>query len=192
MTDFRARRPHPDDYMPYFQRYIDRVPDGDVAVTMQRHVSTSLTTLRGISEAQAEVHLTPESWTAKQTLGHLTDSERIFADRALRFARGETQPLPGFEPLEYMRAASFDRRTWADLIDEFETVRRATVSLFLSFDQMAWERRGVASDQSVSVRALAFIIVGHAVEHLAMIGRLAVTSKNPDAIIDDVRHTHAS
>ena len=176
MTDFRARRPDPDEYMPYFQRYISCVPDGDVTVTMQRHVSTSLTMLRAIPEAQAEVRLTPESWTAKQTLGHLTDSERIFADRALRFARGETQQLPGFEPLDYLRAAGFDRRTWADLIDEFETVRRATVSLFLSFDQLAWERRGVTSDQSVSVRALAFIIVGHAFEHLAMIRRLAVTS----------------
>ena len=169
MTDFRARRPHPDEYMPYFQRYIDRVPDGDVTVTMQRHVSPSLTMLRGIPEAQAEVRLTPESWTAKETLGHLTDTERIFADRALRFARGETQRLPGFEPLDYMRTAGFDLRPWADLIDEFETVRRATVFLFFSFDQMAWERRGVASDQSVSVRALAYIIVGHAFEHLALI-----------------------
>jgi hypothetical protein len=88
-----------------------------------------------------------------------------------------------------MRAAGFDLRPWPDVIDEFETVRRATLSLFLSFDEIAWERRGVAGDQPVSGRALAFIIVGHAFEHLAVIKALAVTSKNPNAIIADVRHT---
>ena len=169
MTDFRRQRPQPDEHLPYYERYIRLVPEGDVVDTLQRQLAESLTALRALTEAQADAQPAPGEWNAKESLGHLTDSERVFAYRALRFARGDAKPLLGFEPLDYMRAAAFDQQPWAALVNEFETVRRATLSLFLSFDEAAWLRRGVASDHPVSVRALAFIIAGHELEHRAAI-----------------------
>lgn len=169
MTHFRAQRPQPDEHLAYFDRYIRLVPEGDVTVTLQRQLAGSLAALRAHPQAQADARPTPSEWNAKESLGHLADSERVFAYRALRFARGDAKPLAGFEPLDYMRAAAFDQQPWAVLVNEFETVRQATVSLFLSFDEAAWGRRGVASDNPVSVRALAFIIAGHELEHLAVI-----------------------
>jgi hypothetical protein len=169
MTHFRTQRPQPDERLAYYDRYISLVPEGDVIVTLQRQLAESLTALRALTEAQADARPAPEEWNAKESLGHLTDSERVFAYRALRFARGDAKPLAGFEPLDYLRAAAFDQKRWADLVDEFEAVRRATISLLLSFDEVAWLRRGVASDNPVSVRALAFIIAGHELEHRAAI-----------------------
>lgn len=169
MTHFRAQRPQPDEHLPYFHRYIRLVPDGDVIVTLQQQLAESLTLLCTLVETQADARPAPDEWNAKEILGHLNDGERVFAYRALRFARGDAKPLPGIEPLDDMRAGAFAQRSWADLVNEFETVRRATVSLFLSFDEAAWDRRGVASDHPVSVRALAFIIAGHELEHRAAI-----------------------
>lgn len=169
MTHFRVQRPQPDEHLPYYDRYIRLVPEGDVMDTLHRQLAESLTALRALTEAQADARPAPEEWNAKESLGHLTDSERVFAYRALRFARGDAKPLAGFEPLDDMRAAAFDQQPWADLVTEFETVRRATLTLFLSLDEAAWARRGVASDNPVSVRALAYIIAGHELEHLAAI-----------------------
>lgn len=169
MTHFRVQRPQPDEHLAYFDRYIRLVPEGDVTVTLQRQLAEALTALRALTEAQADARPAPGEWNPKESLGHLTDSERVFAYRALRFARGDAKPLAGFESLDYMRAAAFDQRSWAALVDEFETVRRATLTLFQSLDETAWLRRGVASDNPVSVRALAFIIAGHELEHLTAI-----------------------
>lgn len=169
MTHFRAQRPRPDEHLPYFHRYIQLVPDGDVLVILQRQLSESLPRLQALSETQSNLRPAPEEWNAKEILGHINDAERIFAHRALWFARGDTQALPGIEPLDYMHSAVFDRRNWTDLVNEFETIRRATLSLLGSFDEAAWDRRGEASGAVVSVRALAFIIAGHELEHLSAI-----------------------
>ncbi|MGQ0602189.1 MAG: DinB family protein [Anaerolineales bacterium] len=169
MTHFREHRPQPDEHLAYYDRYIRLVPEGDVIVTLQRQLAEALALFRALTEAQADARPTPGEWNAKESLGHLTDSERVFAYRALRFARGDAKPLAGFEPLDYIRAAAFDQQPWAALVGEFETVRQATVTLFQSFDETAWARRGLASDNPVSVRALAYIIAGHELEHLAAI-----------------------
>ena len=174
MTHFHAQRPQPDEHLPYFHRYVQLVPEGDVLVTLQRQLSESLTRLRALTEEQSNVRPAPGEWNAKEILGHVNDGERIFAHRALWFARGDAQALPGIEPLDYMRSAAFDQRRWTDVVNEFETIRRATLSLLLSFDEAAWDRRGVASGHPVSVRALAFIIAGHELEHLAAIQQQAV------------------
>jgi hypothetical protein len=98
-------------------------------------------------------------------VGHIADSERVFAYRALRIARGDQTPLPGFEQEDYVRAAHFNRRKLADLVEEFSDVRLASLALFSSLDQEAWLCRGVASDHPVTVRALAYIIAGHELHH---------------------------
>jgi hypothetical protein len=102
-------------------------------------------------------------------VGHLIDAERIFCYRALRLARADATPLPGFEENDYVRSAGSDARTLADLVDELRVVRDGTVRLFDSFADAAWGRRGVVNGREVSVRALAFIVAGHARHHLRIL-----------------------
>ena len=99
-------------------------------------------------------------------IGHLADAERVFSYRALRIARGDQTPLPGFEQDDYVIRGAFDERRLADLAQEFSAVRAATLSLFRSFDDAAWTRRGVVSNNEISVRALAYLTAGHELHHL--------------------------
>ena len=98
-------------------------------------------------------------------IGHLIDSERIFAARALRFARNDPAPLPGFEQDDYVRNSTFDAYPLSELASELEIVRQSTIFLFRHIDEQAWTRRGVANNAEVSVRALAYIIAGHELHH---------------------------
>jgi hypothetical protein len=102
-------------------------------------------------------------------IGHMIDAERIFAYRALRLARGDATPLPPFEQNDYVQTAGSDQRTLADLIEEMRVVRESTILLLASFPDDAWVRRGVVSGREVSVRALAYIIAGHARHHLKVL-----------------------
>ena len=102
-------------------------------------------------------------------VGHLSDTERIMSYRALRIARADTTPLPGFEQDDYVAAARFETRTLSDLIAEFESVRAATLSLCRSLDDAALRRRGIASGFDVSARALVFIIAGHERHHMSVL-----------------------
>jgi uncharacterized damage-inducible protein DinB len=115
----------------------------------------------------------PYTWTLKQVVNHISDGERVFAYRALCIARGDTTPLPGFDENEYAKTSEVERLTLADLADEFETVRAATVSLLQSLPDEAWSRTGTANKNPISVRALAWIMVGHARHHLAIMKRRA-------------------
>jgi hypothetical protein len=105
----------------------------------------------------------------KEVIGHITDGERILAYRALRFARGDATPLAGYEQDDYVLGGGFERRSLKDLIDEFETVRRATSSLFSSFDGEAWSRRGIANENEMSVRGIAYVLAGHERHHLEIL-----------------------
>jgi hypothetical protein len=101
----------------------------------------------------------------KEVLGHINDTERIFTYRALRIARGDQTPLPGFEQDDFVKNGAFSERTLAGLAEEFALVRGASLALFRSFPPEAWLRRGVASQKEVTVRALAFVIAGHQIHH---------------------------
>ena len=107
----------------------------------------------------------PGKWSVKEILGHLNDTERIFAYRALRISRGDQTPLAGFEQDDYVRNGPFARHPLEDLIEDYIAVRRATISLFRNLDEAAWTRRGVASENEVTVRALAYMIAGHELHH---------------------------
>ncbi len=106
-------------------------------------------------EEDGNFRYAPEKWSAKEVLGHICDTERIFAYRALRIARADATPLEGFEQDDYVRNGPFAQRPVADLVEEFSAVRRATLSLLRILDEAAWTRRGIANKHEVSVRALA-------------------------------------
>jgi uncharacterized damage-inducible protein DinB len=121
--------------------------------------------LRSIAPAMATHRYAPGKWTVNEVIGHVIDAERIFATRALRFARGDQQPLPGFEQDDYVRAAKSDGYPLAELASELDVLRQATIFFFRHLDEEAWMRKGIASGAEVTVRALAYIIAGHELHH---------------------------
>jgi len=169
MTASLASRPSDAEYAPYYGRYITRVPEGDLVRTLESQLAETLALLRGIPEARGGHRYAEGKWSLKEVVGHLIDSERIFAYRALRIGRGDATPLPGFEQDDYVRGAAFDRIPLADLAAELEAVRRATIYLLRGMDDAALARRGTASGFEVTVRALAFIIAGHERHHVGII-----------------------
>lgn len=159
------QRPAETEHAAFYGRYIALVPEADVLGAMSAQLDETLAFWRSIPEAQGDVCHAPYTWTVKQVIGHLTDSERIFGYRALRFARGDATPLPGFEDDDYAKAGGYERLSLANVVREFEAVRRSSLWLFRNFPEPAWVRTGEANGSGVSVRALAFIIVGHARHH---------------------------
>lgn len=161
--------PGSDEYAPFYGDYVARVPDGDIVAVLEGQIGETLRMLGGITEAAADRAYAPGKWTIKEVVGHVVDSERVFGQRALRFARGDTTELPGFDQDPYVLAGGFAARSLRDLADELAAVRRATVLLFRGLPAEAWGRRGVASGHEVSVRALASIIAGHELHHRAIL-----------------------
>lgn len=163
------QRPLEGEYSPYYETYISKVPDGDILETLTKQLDEMLKVLRSLPEERGGFRYSPEKWSIREVIGHLIDSERIFAYRALRFARGDVNPLAGFDQDEYVRASGSDRRKLTDLASEFEYLRRATISMLRSFEDAAGERRGKANNNEISVRALAWIIAGHERHHLQIL-----------------------
>ena len=162
-------RPESDEHDPYYRKYIDRVPDGDIAATLASQVENTLSFLRSVSEENAGRSYAAGKWTMKQVLGHLIDSERIFAYRALCVGRNDKTWLPGFEQDDYVANADFNARTLESFIEELAAVRRATVNLFKHFTDEEWQRRGIANQQEISARAIAYIVAGHELHHLEIL-----------------------
>lgn len=158
-------KPAPGDYAPYAEKYVVLVTGDDVLETLRNQLKQTSTLFSGRSERDGNFRYAPEKWTVKEVLGHIVDAERIFAYRALRFARGDQTPLAGFEQEDYVRAARFGARKLADVVEEYADVRQASLALFRSLDEEAWLRRGVASDNPVTVLALAYLIAGHELHH---------------------------
>lgn len=157
--------PDPSEYAPYYGRYIALVRGADVVDALEEQPRETLAVLSTLSEEQGDFRYAPEKWSVKEMLGHVIDAERVFSYRALCFARNDQTPLASFDQDDYVRNSNSADARLADLIDEFVSVRRATVWLFRGLSQDAWMRRGVANGDPVSVRAIAYIIAGHEVHH---------------------------
>jgi len=164
-----AGRPQTGEYASDYQRYIDLATEDDVVAALDAQSHETATLLGSISEQQASHRYEPDKWSIKQLVGHIADSERIFAYRALRIARGDTTPLPGFEQEPYVANAGSDDRPVSELVEELAAVRRANVMMLRALPAEAWSRVGTASDNPISVRALVFIILGHERHHLRIL-----------------------
>lgn len=158
-------RPAPTEYAEFYGTYVMKVPGNDVLGILESQRVQMLQLFAGRSERDGSFRYAPGKWTVKEVLGHITDTERIFTYRALRIARGDQTPLPGFEQDDFVKHGAFGERTLAGLAEEFALVRSASLALFRSFPEQAWPRRGVASLKEVTVRALAFITAGHQIHH---------------------------
>jgi hypothetical protein len=162
-------RPQPGEYAPYYDRYISLVPGDNILDVLDEERRKFVLLLSGRSEADGNFRYAPDKWTVKELLGHINDGERIFAYRALRIARGDQTPIEGFEQDDYVRNASFNRCSLEDLVEDYISVRRATLSLFRNLDPEAWTRRGIANNNEVSVRAIAYTIAGHNLHHRSIL-----------------------
>jgi hypothetical protein len=162
---FTIARPQSGEYAPYYDRYIADVQGEDILNTLDQQRRQMMLLLSGRDDDDGDFRYAPEKWSAKEVLGHVCDTERVFAYRALRISRADATPLEGFEQDDYVRNGPFAQRPLADLVEDFIAVRRATLSLLRNLDEPAWMRRGIANKNEVTVRALAYIIAGHELHH---------------------------
>lgn len=168
-TTHRSTRPSADEFANFYSGYVARVPDGDVIEALIGGAEVAAALLADVTEEQANSAYAPGKWTLKEVLLHCADAERIFTYRALRIARGDRTELPGWDEKAYAPASGAGERTFESLLDELESVRESTVTLFEGLPAEAWTRRGTANGFGISTRALAWITAGHLLHHLAVI-----------------------
>ena len=149
--------------------YINQVEGTDISRILETQAADTLALLDGITEERSHYRYAPDKWTLRQVLSHINDTERMFAFRALWFARGLPEPLPSFDQDIAIAHAAADARAWRTHVDEFRGVRAATVALFRHMPEEAWMRRGIASGNPFTVNALAFITAGHVAHHVRLL-----------------------
>jgi hypothetical protein len=171
-------RPEPKEAAPYYFTYIDRISSNDIRRVLESQADETTAFLRTVSEEKSLYRYEPKKWSIRQTWNHVNDAERVFAFRAMWFARGFEAPLPSFDQAVGVSAAGADAVEWARHVDEFQRVRMATLAFFRNLPADAWQRRGTASGNLVSVRALAYIVAGHADHHMAILRERYLTGGN--------------
>jgi hypothetical protein len=165
----RAGRPGPDEATEYYFRYIDRIAGDDPVAVLEAQLAELLPRLQAVAEDASASRYAAGKWSMREVLGHVSDTERLFAARAFWFARGFDSELPSFEPDVCVAFARADAVPWAALVEEFRSVRLATLSFFRNLPADRWTARGTASGYVFSVRALAFLTAGHADHHAAIL-----------------------
>ncbi len=164
-----TRRPDVTEFPTPYAVYIAEAPEGDIVETLQRQGDEIRERIASLPESMGGHRYAPGKWSVRELIGHLGDAEKSFSHRAFRFSRGDASPLPGFDEDAYVAASRFDLRTLADLGDEFGHLRAATLATFRHLSPEAWDLRGIANGREVSVRALAFVLAGHAAHHLKVL-----------------------
>jgi hypothetical protein len=161
-----VRRPKADEYPEALEPYVAAVQGDDVVGFLGRQLDGALALLGSLSPEQAAFRYAPDKWSVQQVVGHVTDAERIFAGRALRWARGDETPLHGFESGRYVEVARALDRSLDSVVEELRHLRSANLHLFESFDAAVMDRGGTVSGARLTVRATLFLIGGHARHHL--------------------------
>lgn len=171
MTERRSiPRPDADEYPAFYAGYLATLGEADPLAVLRRQPRALRAALVDLREEEALHRYALGKWSVKEVVGHLTDTERVFAYRMLRVARGDRTPLAGFDEDAFVAASGADDRAMRSLLAEFEAVRAATLALLEGLPHEAWERRGQANGGPVSTRALAHIVAGHAQHHLRLLG----------------------
>lgn len=168
-TVIHSIRPAVGEFLPYYGMYIDQVPDGDVIDSMANQLGDTLSLIRSLNESDGDKRYAPDKWSVREVIGHVIDAERIFVYRALRFSRADTTPVAGFDENTYAQNALYAKVSLANLADELEHLRHATICFFSNLDDGAMSRRGPANGNEITVRALAWILAGHEIHHVKVI-----------------------
>jgi hypothetical protein len=160
-----TERPKLGEYDPYYDRYISLILGNDLFGTLEKQLAKTVALFSSRSEAESDFRYAPGKWSLKEVLGHMNDTERIMAYRAMRIARGDQTPIEGFEQDDYVRNGPYADLSLAALVEEFKTIRAATLSLLRNLRPEDWARRGTANQKGITVRALAYVIAGHEIHH---------------------------
>lgn len=169
MLGSMTTRPERNEAAGYYFTYIDQVGSGDICDLLDAQAAQTVALLRGISDERSLYRYAPDKWTIREVMGHVNDAERLFVFRAFWFARGFDSPLPSFDQNVAVSSSAADERSWASHVDEFDAVRGSTSAFFRSLPSEAWTRRGIASDNPFTVRALAYIAAGHVAHHVRLL-----------------------
>jgi len=162
-------RPDRTESADYYFTYIDQVPPGDIRKILATQAGEIGAMLRSISDDASLGRYAPDKWSIREVVSHVNDAERVFTFRAFWFARGYDSALPSFDQDVAVKTANADQRAWHEHVDEFDSIRAATVALFSSLPDEAWSRRGIASGNPFSVRALAYVTAGHVAHHIRIL-----------------------
>ncbi|HEX4560408.1 MAG TPA: DinB family protein [Gemmatimonadales bacterium] len=162
-------RPEAREFNPYYAKYIALVPDGNLIEIMTRQGMEFGGLVKSIPEGRASFRYEPAKWSVAQLVGHVNDAERIFTYRALCFSRGEKAPLPSFDENAYAAASAAEQRHISEIGAEFEAIRRATLALLGGMTESMLTMSGIASENPVTVRAIAYIVAGHCFHHAAIL-----------------------
>jgi hypothetical protein len=162
-------RPAPSEYAPYYGTYVNQVPDGDVLALLSSQLDDTAALLKGVPASRWGHRYAPGKWSVAQVVGHVIDVERVFGYRALRFARGDATPLPGFDENAWTPMAGYDRRPLPRIADELRATRQATLAFFRGLEDEAVGRRGSANNVEFTVGAIAWIIAGHERHHVKIL-----------------------
>ena len=155
-------RPEPCEYDPFYATYVQAVPDGDIVSILAASVEVTMDLLETCPSEREQFRYAPGKWSIRELVAHLADAERLYAYRALHFARADASPLPGMDAVAWAASSNATDRPLTAVGEELASVRAATVGLFSSFDSPHWAATGLAG---FSVRSLAYIIAGHEIHH---------------------------
>lgn len=153
----------------FYHNYINQVPENDLKDAFKKESPAFIQFIETIPPEKYDYKYGPDKWTIKEVLQHIIDGERVFAYRALRFARKDDTPLPGFDENLFAQNAKADKRNWDDLVNEFKAVRASTEFLFTSFDNEQLESAGISNKYSSYVLAFGYVVVGHSLHHKRII-----------------------
>jgi len=160
---------NPNEHVPYFGRYIEQAPETSILEGLKIGLKKVIRILNNYPSEKHDYRYAEGKWTVKDTLQHIIDTERIFAYRALRIARGDRSPLVGYEQDDYVGPAKANDRPFEEMIEDYKLCRANTISMFKSFDDQMLKQIGIASGGPMSARAAGYIIVGHELHHMEVL-----------------------
>jgi uncharacterized damage-inducible protein DinB len=159
------KKPLTEDYAPFYSGYIQNIKE-NVFNVLEDQLQSTISFLKAIPESKHNFSYAEGKWSIKEVIGHLIDTERVMAYRALCISRNEKQSLPGFDEKNYINASNYSSMNFYDIVNEKSKVRESNLLMFKNYSEEILEKRGIANNDEVTVRALLFIIAGHEIHHL--------------------------
>jgi uncharacterized damage-inducible protein DinB len=164
-----AGKPAPDEYSAFNPAYVSLVPETEVSSALTRQPDELRALLAPVNGHREHFRYASGKWSVREVVGHIIDVERVFGHRAFSIARADPAPLPGFDENAYAQVAHADDRPLSDLLEEFAVVRRSNLFVLQHASEEEWMAVGIANNARVSVRALAFLLVGHVRHHMGIL-----------------------
>jgi uncharacterized damage-inducible protein DinB len=159
-------KPNKGDYPEYAQKYIDLIEGDDIIWILHQTSKEMSDVINSFPQSKGDYSYAEGKWTVKQVIGHLSDTDRIFAYRALAIARNETQPLPSFDQDLYVEKGNFNSKTLAEISYEYRLTRESNLLLYRSFEKSVYQNRGIAAGSEVTVLGILFMVAGHQKHHI--------------------------